>query len=98
MRDRDYGGGDFYCLYCLYFAYERCGKVDEAEYAYRLAKAMTPAYVKPSYRLFLLYKWTGNMELALKEAHHILSMKAKVVNTTVIRIRNDVRNFIKLKF
>jgi tetratricopeptide (TPR) repeat protein len=79
------------------FAIEKCGKDEEAEAAYKLAKAMTPGYVKPSYRLFLLYKRNGYIDLALNEAYHILKMKAKVVNTTVIRIRNEVRSFIKIK-
>jgi len=77
------------------FTCEKCGNLKDAEDAYKLAESMTPAYVKPSYRLFVFYKRKGDIELALKEAHHILSMKVKVVNTTVIRIRNEVRIFIK---
>lgn len=56
---------------------------------------MTPAYIMPRYHLFCLYRATGQQEKALEQANVILTMPVKVVNTSVLRIRNEIRTFLK---
>ncbi len=67
----------------------------QAEQAYALAARMTPAYIMPRYHLFCLYRATGQQEKALEQANVILTMPVKVVNTSVLRIRNEIRTFLK---
>lgn len=68
---------------------------NKAEKAFSIAAGMTPAFIMPRYHLFCLYQETGQEEKALKEANIILTMPVKVVNTSVLRIRNQIRQFLK---
>lgn len=75
--------------------YQQAKMFDKAEKAYHLAAGMTPTYIMPRYHLFCLYQKTGQEEKAMKEANVILTMPVKVVNTSVLRIRNQIRQFLK---
>lgn len=67
----------------------------KAEEAYLSAARMVPAYIFPQYCLFNLYRETGNMDKALEKAGYMLEMPVKVVNTSVLRFRNQARVFIR---
>lgn len=75
--------------------YQRDSLFSQAEQAYTLAAFMTPAYIMPRYRLFCLYKAIGQHEKALEQANVILTMPVKLVNSSVLRVRNEVRTFLK---
>lgn len=77
--------------------YQAAKKYDRAEEAYSLAVSMVPAYIVPHYRLFCLYRKTGNLEKAVAEAGYMLTMPVKVVNTSVLRAKNEARIFLKDK-
>lgn len=68
---------------------------NKAEKAFSIAAGMTPAFIMPRYHLFCLYQETGQKEKAMKEANVILTMPVKVINTSVLRIRNQIRQFLK---
>lgn len=67
----------------------------QAAQAYALAARMTPAYIMARYSLFGLYRETGQQKKAAEQANVILTMPVKVVNTSVLRIRNEIRTFLK---
>ena len=79
----------------LGMCYQQVGRKVEAEKAYLSASFMTPAYIVPHYHLFNLYRTDGSLSQAAKQAEYMLSMQVKVVNTSVLRIRNQARIFLQ---
>ena len=79
----------------LGMCYQQTKKFSQAEEAYTTAAFMTPAHILPQYRLFCLYRETGEEEKAMDIARYILTMSVKVVNTSVLRIRNQAREYVK---
>lgn len=75
--------------------YQQTKMFSKAEKAYTLAARMTPAYIRPRYLLFGLYQETGQQAKAIQQAHTLLTMPVKVVNTSVLRIRSEIRLFLK---
>ena len=79
----------------LGMCYQQAGRNAEAEKAYLSASFMTPAYIVPHYHLFNLYRADGSPGQAAIQAEYMLSMQVKVVNTSVLRIRNQARIFLQ---
>lgn len=79
----------------LGMCYQQVGRKVEAEKAYLSASFMTPAYIVPHYHLFNLYRADGSSCQAAIQAEYMLSMQVKVVNTSVLRIRNQARIFLQ---
>lgn len=75
--------------------YQQTKMFSKAEKAYTLAARMTPAYIMPRYLLFGLYQETRQQAKAIQQAHTLLTMPVKVVNTSVLRIRSEIRLFLK---
>lgn len=75
--------------------YQYGRQYNRAGQAYSLAARMTPAYIFPQYRLFCLYQETGEVAKATEKAKYMLAMPVKVVNTSVLRYRNQARIFLK---
>lgn len=74
--------------------YHFCGDRERAVASYQLAARMTPARILPPYRLFCLYRDDGLETQAEEQAHHLLDMPVKVVNTSVLRYRHQARLFL----
>ncbi|MDE5611862.1 MAG: O-antigen ligase family protein, partial [Odoribacter sp.] len=70
------------------------GDLEGAVASYRLAARMTPARILPHYRLFCLYRDEGLETEAEEQAHRLLDMPVKVVNTSVLRYRHQARLFL----
>ncbi len=79
----------------LGICYQKEKDYNKAEEKYIQASNMVPTRILPSYHLFNLYKEIGNEYKAKEYANKILSMKVKVVNSTVIRIRAEMRDYLK---
>lgn len=79
----------------LGICYQYTKNYDKAEEAYLLASYMTPVFIIPQYRLFNLYVECENVEKATEKAEYLLSMPVKIVNTSVLRIRNQAGIFLK---
>ena len=79
----------------LGMCYQQAGRNAEAEKASLSASFMTPAYIVPHYHLFNLYRADGSPGQAAIQAEYMLSMQVKVVNTSVLRIRNQARIFLQ---
>ena len=75
--------------------YQYAKNYDEAERNYTLATYMVPSHITPRYHLFNLYLETGDKEKAIKKAKSILTMPVKIVNTTVIRVRNRAKIYLE---
>lgn len=67
------------------------GKYLLAEEYYEMASNMVPALLYPKYKLFRLYEETGQIMKAKKLGMEILSMDIKIVNSLVLKIKNEVR-------
>ena len=78
----------------LGMCYQYASNIVKAEDSFKLAVFMTPSYILPHYRLFCLYRKIGEEEKALRVAKYILTMPVKVVNTSVLRIRSQVRQYL----
>lgn len=74
--------------------YFRCGKYPEAENMLKKAVDMVPSSFNTRYRLFCFYRDTGQAWKAGQIAKEIATMKMKVVNTTTLRIRREIRNYL----
>lgn len=83
-------------LICILgICYQKEKIYNRAEEKYIQAANMVPTRILPSYHLFNLYKEIGNDYKAKEYANKILSMRVKVVNSTVIRIRGEMRKYLK---
>lgn len=74
--------------------YQKEKLYDYAITAYTHSAEMVPSRILPHYHLFKLYIETKQYEKAKEYAVKILRQKVKVVNSTVIRIRNEARSFL----
>lgn len=79
----------------LGMCYQQVGRMVEAEKAYLSASFMTPTHIVPHYHLFNLYRAGGSFSQAAIQAEYMLSMQVKIVNTSVLRIRNQARIFLQ---
>lgn len=75
--------------------YQSIGDYKKAEQMFTTASFMTPSHLLPQYNLFKLYKETNRREKAIKIGTEILKTKVKVVNTTVLRIRKETKDFLQ---
>lgn len=82
-------------LNILGVCYRIKGNYDIAEKTFIQSSEMVPSRILPRYNLFKLYLQQKNYDKAKKSAFDILNMKVKVVNSTVIRIRNEIKEFSK---
>ncbi len=71
-------------------------KFTEAEMYYRTASEMIPTRMLPSYSLWKLYVYQGRTEEASNIARHILRQSVKVENTYTLRVRSEIRKWLKL--
>lgn len=74
--------------------YFRCGKYPEAENMLKKAVDVVPSSFNTRYRLFCFYRDTGQTLKAGQMAEEIAAMKMKVVNTTTLRIRREIKNYL----
>lgn len=74
--------------------YRHVKEYDRAIEVFSLASQMTPAYILPRFHLFSLYREIGDEENARRVASEALDMRVKVVNTTVLRARHAMRNYL----
>lgn len=81
-------------LNALGVCYQNEGMYNHAEKAFKLASCMTPAFILPQYHLFALYREMGDVEAACRVAEKALGMQVKMVNTTVLRVRNIMRMYV----
>lgn len=75
-------------------SYQRCGRYRQAEQCFLRAAAMVPGYITPPYLLFRLYRACGEEEKARTKARYILSMRPKVVNSLVLDIKRELKEYM----
>lgn len=75
--------------------YQKQKMYSEAEKYYKLASDMVPGRITPNYMLFKLYVETGDKEMAKATAERILSQPVKVTGGVVLRIKNEIRDWLK---
>ena len=68
---------------------------DKAEYCFKQASFMVPAYLMPRYQLFCLYKEKGKKHLARSIAQEILNTSPKIVNSLTLDIKRIVKTWYK---
>lgn len=79
----------------LGWCYQEAKQYKKAEKCYQEASLMVPAYILPHYRLFCLYKEMGELEKAKEKAEYLINMSVKVVNSSVLRFRNQAKIFLE---
>lgn len=79
----------------LGICYEQTGDFDRSERAYTEAAYMVPSHILPRYRLFCLYRKQDDTVNATAAARYMLKMPVKVVNSSVLRYRNQARIFLR---
>ena len=83
-------------IYCkLGDTYKKLAFYRKAEEYYTDAAFMTPGYIIPPYRLFLLYIETEAHEKAINMAKYIINMDVKVTNSITIKYRNEAKEYSK---
>lgn len=65
-----------------------------AEHYYQLAFGMVPGHILPQYYLFDLYRETEQDEKARRQGHKLLKSPVKVVNATVLSVREQVKDYL----
>lgn len=75
--------------------YQSIKNYDSAEKMFTTASFMTPSHLLAQYNLFKLYIETNQQNKTVEIGTGILKMEAKVVNTTVLRIRKQVKDFLQ---
>ena len=70
-------------------------RYDEALISFEQSKKMVPSRILPRFHLFQLHIETGDKNKAKETAIEILEFKVKIVNSTVIRIRNEMKIFLE---
>lgn len=66
-----------------------------AEKFFNVASNMIPCRLVPLYELFRIYVSTGNDNLALETAQHIINMPVKIVSTKTNFIKKRVNNYLE---
>lgn len=83
-------------VYCeLGDTYKNIGFYHKAEEYYTDALFMTPGYIIPPYRLFILYVSTEAHEKAIDMAKYIIKMNVKVTNSITIKYKNEAKEYMK---
>lgn len=77
---------------------EETGAYEEAEAAYLLAARMVPGHILPRFRLFELYRKRNQWDKAAVVARELVDKPVKVVNTTVLKVRHQARQFLQEQF
>lgn len=75
--------------------YQCRGQYQQAEQCFMRAAAMVPGYITPPYLLFRLYRTCGEEAKARAKACYILGMKPKVVNSLVLDIKRELKEYMK---
>lgn len=65
-----------------------------AEKCYLAASFMTPGYMQPRYKLFILSQEQGDTIKARVAAEEILYKKVKIINSAVIKARVEANNYL----
>ena len=74
--------------------YRKLNQYKKAEQSYRLAGNMIPSRITPKYKLFVLYKDSGDSLSAVKIANEIMAMKIKVEGSHALKMKGVVRMFL----
>lgn len=74
--------------------YRKLNQYEKAERSYRLAGNMIPSRITPKYKLFVLYKDSGDSLSAVKIAKEIMEMKIKVEGSHALKMKGVVRMFL----
>lgn len=83
-------------LYCLAGdAFMRLGRHSDAGYYYLTASHMIPTRIVPKYKLWQLYIATGDDAKAMDVASRLLSQPLKVENTTTLRAKVEVSDWLR---
>lgn len=69
---------------------------DKAEYYYKIASNMIPSRISPNYLLWRMYLIQGDNEKADFIALKILNQDVKICNTLVLKIKEEIREYLKL--
>ena len=81
-------------IYCdIGDLYQEIGDINQAISSYTIASYMIPRRIVPKYKLFLLYKDSGDIISAMKYGDEILSSKTHIENTQTLRIKRVVKCF-----
>lgn len=75
-------------------SYQHRGRYRQAEQCFLRAAAMVPGYITPPYLLFRLYRTCGEEEKAREKARYILGMRPKVVNSLVLDIKRELKEYM----
>ena len=74
--------------------YRETGRTPEAVACYTLSAEMVPNRILPLYRLFCLYRDTGDTLRTRETAARALNMKVKVVNTKTLRMEGEMKMYL----
>lgn len=74
--------------------YQKTSDITNALEIYRNASYMIPARFLPLFRIFEIYKETGQNDLAQKWAEKILNKQVKIPSVTVSYIQNEAKSFL----
>ena len=69
-------------------------RYDEAEHHFQLAANMCPVRFVPLYRLYLLYKETGNEDKARQMGKVILNKPVKIESSTIRNMKGEIKNYL----
>ena len=69
--------------------------VDSAKRNFQFALRMTPNHITPAYGLFLAAKESGEKEQRLLWAQRIMNMPVRIVNSMVLKAKNEARACLK---
>ena len=75
--------------------YYEMGEISKAEEFYYLADNMVPSRIIPSYKLFVLFKDTGQNDKAKTMAEYILNKEVSVVSSVTLRVRAEAKEYLK---
>lgn len=74
--------------------YRKLYQYKEAEQCYKLAVNMIPSRITPKYKLFVLYKDSGDSLSAVKIANEIMTMKIKIEGSHALKMKGLVRMYL----
>jgi O-antigen polymerase len=76
--------------------YQKTNNITKALETYRNASYMIPARFLPFFRIFEIYKETGQNDLAQQWAEKILNKQVKIPSVTVSYIQNEAKSFLNI--
>ena len=74
--------------------YRKLNQYKKAEQCYQLATNMIPSRITPKYKLFVLYKDSGDSLSAVKIANEIMTMKIKIEGSHALKMKGLVRMYL----